>query len=75
MRASRFNGYGAAELDWFFSCRQDLFSHVDQLCCFDLDDSATKVTITRALDHTRRMFVILQVDLRSTKKAFVPVLT
>jgi hypothetical protein len=58
---SRFKAYGAAELDWFFSCRQDLFTHVDQLCCFDLDDSATKVTTTRALDHIRRMFVTLQV--------------
>jgi hypothetical protein len=56
----RFNGFGAAELEWYFSCRQDLFTHVDHLCCFDLDDSATKVTITRALDHLRRMFVILQ---------------
>ena len=59
--APRLNAFGPAELEWFFSCRQDLFTHVDQLCCFDLDDSATKVTMTRAIDHTRRMFVTLQV--------------
>ncbi len=59
--APRLNAFGPAELEWFFSCRQDLFSHVDQLCCFDLDDSATKVTLTRAIDHARRMFVTLQV--------------
>ena len=57
----RFRSFGVQELEYYFSCRQDLFSHVDQLCCFDLDDSATKVTMSRALDHARRMFMVLQV--------------